>query len=135
MTNSKQTPLTERLRSWPAADGQDGLNSSYVGALMVEAAEALEVREASDWLAAVAVDAGPPLLDRVIEVLSGAMFTYVERPKRAGALLAELIAWRDESRKNPRNDPLASVNSLRDRGNSRRAADGLASRISSLICH
>jgi len=68
MTNSKQTPLAERLRSWPAANGQDGLNSSYVGALMVEAAEALEHREASNGLAVVAVDAGLPLLDRVIEV-------------------------------------------------------------------
>jgi hypothetical protein len=31
--------LDERLRMWPAADGQDGLSSGYVEALMREAAD------------------------------------------------------------------------------------------------
>jgi len=39
---STLTDIIDRLRIWPAADGKDGLSSTYVEALMREAADELE---------------------------------------------------------------------------------------------
>jgi hypothetical protein len=92
MTDTAKPPLAERLQT-AATNLEWGNPTGNLVELLREAATAVDDRASFDAIAADAIDAGPDLLTRMIEVVEGATFTDAGRQARAAALLAELQTW------------------------------------------